>query len=42
MAEFMTQNGVGRRRGKVRVPSITLAHGGGGQAMHDLIDDVFL
>src|SRR3954451_25011986 len=35
------RDGVGRRRGKVRVASITLAHGGGGQAMHDLIDDVF-
>lgn len=31
-----------RRRGKVRVPTITLAHGGGGKAMHDLIDDIFL
>lgn len=29
-------------RGKVRVPTITLAHGGGGKAMHDLIDDVFV
>jgi hydrogenase expression/formation protein HypE len=26
----------------VRVPAVTLAHGGGGKAMHDLIDDVFL
>ena len=40
--KFLARNGVGRRRGKVRVPSITLAHGGGGQAMHDLIDDVFV
>lgn len=31
-----------RVRGKVRVPTITLAHGGGGKAMHDLIDDIFL
>lgn len=31
-----------RTRGKVRVPNITLAHGGGGKAMHDLIDDIFL
>ena len=29
-------------RGKVRGPTITLAHGGGGKAMHDLIDDVFV
>lgn len=35
-------NGKPRRRGKVRVPTITLAHGGGGKAMHDLIDDVFV
>jgi hydrogenase expression/formation protein HypE len=31
-----------RHRGKVKVPNITLAHGGGGKAMHDLIDDIFL
>ena len=31
-----------RRRGKVHVPTITLAHGGGGKAMRDLIDDVFV
>ncbi|MFO1058030.1 MAG: hydrogenase expression/formation protein HypE [Dongiaceae bacterium] len=31
-----------RRRGTVDGPSVTLAHGGGGQAMRDLIDDVFL
>lgn len=31
-----------RRRGKVNVPTVTLAHGGGGKAMRDLIDDVFL
>jgi hydrogenase expression/formation protein HypE len=29
-------------RGQVRVSTITLAHGGGGKAMHDLIDDVFV
>jgi hydrogenase expression/formation protein HypE len=29
-------------RGKVRGLTITLAHGGGGKAMHDLIDDVFV
>ncbi len=31
-----------RRRGKVEVPTVTLAHGGGGKAMKDLIDDVFV
>lgn len=31
-----------RRRGKVHVPTVTLAHGGGGKAMRDLIDDVFV
>ncbi len=31
-----------RRRDKVTVPSVTLAHGGGGKAMRDLIDDVFV
>ncbi|GAB5468363.1 MAG: hydrogenase expression/formation protein HypE [Rhodospirillales bacterium] len=30
------------RRGKVQVPTVTLAHGSGGKAMRDLIDDVFL
>lgn len=35
-------NGKPKRRGTVRGPTITLAHGGGGKAMHDLIDDVFL
>jgi hydrogenase expression/formation protein HypE len=29
-------------RGKVTGLTITLAHGGGGKAMHDLIDDVFV
>ena len=32
----------GRRLGKVRAPAVTLAHGGGGKAMKDLIDDVFV
>jgi hydrogenase expression/formation protein HypE len=36
------KNGKPRHRGKVKVPNITLAHGGGGKAMHDLIDDIFL
>ena len=31
-----------RPRGRVHVPTVTLAHGGGGKAMKDLIDDVFL
>src|SRR5665213_3622340 len=31
-----------RRLGKVQVPTVTLAHGGGGKAMKDLIDDVFV
>jgi hydrogenase expression/formation protein HypE len=34
-------NGKPRHRGKVKVATITLAHGGGGKAMHDLIDDIF-
>jgi len=33
---------VRRRSGTVREPRVTLAHGGGGKAMHDLIEDVFL
>ncbi len=31
-----------RRRGSISVPHVTLAHGGGGKAMRDLIDDVFV
>jgi len=31
-----------RRRGTLHVPKVTLAHGGGGKAMRDLIDDVFV
>ena len=31
-----------RTLGKVNVPTVTLAHGGGGKAMKDLIDDVFV
>ncbi len=30
------------RPGSVNVPTVTLAHGGGGKAMKDLIDDVFV
>jgi hydrogenase expression/formation protein HypE len=33
---------VRRRTGKVRGDTVTLAHGGGGKAMRDLIDDVFV
>jgi hydrogenase expression/formation protein HypE len=38
VASFMHR----RPRGKVHVPTVTLAHGGGGKAMKDLIDDVFV
>lgn len=31
-----------RERGRLHVPKVTLAHGGGGKAMKDLIDDVFV
>ena len=31
-----------RPLGKIHVPTVTLAHGGGGKAMKDLIDDVFI
>ena len=31
-----------RALGRVNVPTVTLAHGGGGKAMKDLIDDVFV
>jgi len=34
--------GMRRRLGTVHVPAVTLAHGGGGKAMRDLIDDVFV
>ena len=40
--EAAAKNGKPRHRGKVKVSTITLAHGGGGKAMHDLIDDIFL
>lgn len=42
VVELARTNGKPRHRGKVKVATITLAHGGGGKAMHDLIDDVFL
>lgn len=38
----MTTDTKRRQRHKVSVPSVTLAHGGGGKAMRDLIDDVFV
>ena len=31
-----------RTLGQVHVPTVMLAHGGGGKAMKDLIDDVFV
>lgn len=31
-----------RRQGRLQVRTVTLAHGGGGKAMRDLIDDVFV
>jgi hydrogenase expression/formation protein HypE len=31
-----------RTLGKVELPTVTMAHGGGGKAMHDFIDDVFI
>jgi hydrogenase expression/formation protein HypE len=31
-----------RRQGRLHVPKVTLAHGGGGKAMRDLVDDVFV
>ncbi|WP_338016683.1 AIR synthase related protein [Oleomonas cavernae] len=31
-----------RPLGRLQVPTVTLAHGGGGKAMKDLIDDVFV
>jgi len=34
--------GIRPRSGRVRDASITMAHGGGGKAMRDLIEDVFL
>jgi hydrogenase expression/formation protein HypE len=35
-------NVVPRRLGKVQVSTVTLAHGGGGKAMKDLVGDVFI
>ena len=42
-AERVTiEQGIRRRSGRVRDASINLAHGSGGKAMRDLIEDVFL
>jgi hydrogenase expression/formation protein HypE len=38
----MASSGRARRTGKIQVSTVTLAHGGGGKAMKDLIDDVFV
>jgi hydrogenase expression/formation protein HypE len=40
--EFELKTSSRRGRSKVHVPNVTLAHGGGGKAMRDLIDDVFI
>ena len=40
--ELATEGKSRPNRSKVRVPNVTLAHGGGGKAMRDLIDDVFI
>ena len=39
---FAKVDQVRRRRNKVKDSNITLAHGSGGKAMHDLIDDIFV
>ena len=42
VVKIKTPSPVRRRLGKINVPKVTLAHGGGGKAMRDLIDDVFV
>jgi hydrogenase expression/formation protein HypE len=43
MSQAMTDQSPPRRRGgQLKVETITMAHGGGGKAMRDLIDDVFI
>ena len=37
-----THHGIRPRSGKVRDNAINMAHGSGGKAMRDLIEDVFL
>lgn len=39
---FQNIEKIRRHRGKVHDQNITLAHGSGGKAMRDLIDDVFV
>ena len=39
---FQNVERIRRRRGKVRDTAITLAHGSGGKAMRDLIDEIFV
>lgn len=40
--QIKKNNNIRQRSGKVNVDKITLAHGSGGKAMRDLIDDVFV
>jgi len=40
--KIQNESNIRRRSGKVRGNIVTLAHGSGGKAMRDLIDDVFL
>ena len=42
LTDLAPEPAIRRRSGRVRDSSITLAHGGGGKAMRDLIDDVFV
>lgn len=39
---FLPKRGQKRQLGRIHAPTVTLAHGGGGKAMKDLIDDVFI
>ena len=38
----MTRSASPLRKGKLRADTITMAHGSGGKAMRDLIDDIFV
>lgn len=42
MSQAAAVNSIRQRSGKLRGETITLAHGSGGKAMRDLIDDVFV
>ncbi|EAR22167.1 hydrogenase expression/formation protein HypE [Nitrococcus mobilis] len=42
LSQATRSEGIRRRRGRLRDTRITLSHGGGGKAMRDLIDDVFV